>query len=249
MANNNEQSTFSQLLGRSLVMSIPGMLSGVGQGIAASDPRQPYRGLGVGLASGIQPMQRFAGSVIDQQMANEQYEGDTARAIKRKKAFDIADQEGADQRFDTETERMLRRRKAIKEAESGEIAGEYDAETERMLKRRKAIKEAEEAGADQQYDTETERMLRRRKRVGEVAREEQAADITANRELSRQQAAEDAARFRKMRDMTAGINIGMRGLDDQSKMFAAQFAASQILPSPAMRMSGIQGARQIFGGQ
>ena len=223
MANNNEQSTFSQLLGRSLVMSIPGMLSGVGQGIAASDPRQPYRGLGVGLASGIQPMQRFAGSVIDQQMANEQYEGDTARAIKRKKAFDIADQEGAEQRFDTETERMLRRRKAIKEAE--------------------------ESGADQQYDIETERMLRRRKRVGEVAREEQAADIEANRQLTQQQAAEDAARFRKMRDMTAGINIGMRGLDDQSKMFAAQFAASQILPSPAMRMSGIQGARQIFGGQ
>lgn len=223
MAQNTEQSTFSQLLGRSLLMAIPGMLSGVGQGIAASDPRQPYRGLGVGLASGIQPMQRFAGSVIDQQMANEQYEGDTARAIKRKKAFDIADQEGAEQRFDTETERMLRRRKAIKEAE--------------------------EAGADQQYDIETERMLRRRKRVGEVAREEQAADIEANRQLTQQQAAEDAARFRKMRDMTAGINIGMRGLDDQSKMFAAQFAASQILPSPAMRMSGIQGARQIFGGQ
>lgn len=171
MAQNNEQSTFSQMLGRSLLMAIPGALSGVGQGIAASDPRQPYKGFGAGLAAGIAPMAQFSGSVIDRQMANEQ----------------------------------------------------YDADTQRMLKRQTAVRQH--------------------------AREQQAEDIRSSMAIEQEKAAADAARFRKMGKMKTGIELGMRGLDEQSKMFAAQFAASQVLPSPSMRMAGVQAARQILGGK
>ena len=171
MAQNTEQSTFSQLLGRSLVMAIPGALSGVGQGIAASDPRQPYKGFGVGLATGIQPMAKFAGSVVERDMANEQ----------------------------------------------------YDADTERVLKRQKSIRQQ--------------------------AREQQAEDIRASRQMESEFAAEDAARFKKMGKQFDGIELGMRGLDEQSTMFAAKLAAAQILPTSPMKMSAVQGARQILGGK
>lgn len=171
MAQNNEQSTFSQLLGRSLVMAIPGTLSGVGQGIAASDPRQPYKGFGVGLSTGIAPMAAFGGSMIERSQANEQ------------------------------------------------------------------------------YDADTERMLKRQAKVRQFAREQQAEDIRASRQTESEQASSDASRFRKMGKLPGGMQLGMSGLDEQSKMFAAQFAASQILPSPAMRMSGIQAARKILGGK
>jgi len=173
MAQNTEQSTFSQLLGRSLLMAIPGTLAGVGQGIANADPRRPYQGFGAGLSTGIAPMAKFAGGMIERDLANEQYEQDTERLLKRQRA------------------------------------------------------------------------------VRKMGREEQAEDIRAARALESEQAAMDAERFRKMgkpKTMT-GINLGMKGLDDQAKMFAAQFAASQALPTPAMRMSGIQAARQILGGK
>lgn len=171
MAQDTQQSTFSQLLGRSLVMAIPGMMSGIGQGIAASDPRQPYKGFGVGLSTGIAPMGQFGASMIDRQMANEQ----------------------------------------------------YDADTERMLKRQAAVRKQ--------------------------AREQQAEDVRSTRSLEAEMAASDAARFKKMGKQFGGIELGMKGLDNQSKMFAAQVAASQLLPSPAMQMSGIQAARQILGGR
>lgn len=171
MPQNNEQSTFSQLLGRALVMAIPGTLSGVGQGIAASDPRQPYKGFGVGLSAGIEPMAKFGSASIAQDMANQQYEEDTQRVMKRQKA------------------------------------------------------------------------------IRQQAREQQAEDFRASRELEAEASASDAARFKKMGMRADGIELGMSGLDEQSKMFAAKLAAAQILPTSPMKMSAVQSARQILGGK
>lgn len=173
MAQDTQQSTFSQLLGRSLLMAIPGTLAGVGQGIANADPRRPYQGFGAGLSTGIAPMAKFAGGMIERDLANDQYVQDTERLLERQRA------------------------------------------------------------------------------VRKMGREEQAADIRAARDLEAEQAARDAERFRKIKeqDGLGGISIGMKGLDDQAKMFAAQFAASQAIPNAGMRMSGVQAARQILGGR
>jgi hypothetical protein len=204
-------------------MAIPGTLSGIGQGIAASDPRQPYRGFGVGMAAGIQPMQKFSGALIDREMANEQYEGDTAR--------------------------MLARRKALREDEEAGSEERFDAETGRMIRRREAIRTEEESGAEQRFDVETERMIRRGSALKKAERASQSEEILLNRRMEQEQARLDAERFKKFNSDASGIRLGMSGLDDRSKMFAAQFAASQILPSPAMRMAGIQSARNILGGR
>lgn len=232
MAQDTQQSTFSQLLGRSLIMAIPGMISGVGQGIGASDPRQPYRGLGTGLAAGIAPMQGFAGQMMSQQMQEE------AQDRRRKQARS---------EYATDTELMVGRESRLAEArramEEKYGAPQYRRETELMAEREAVLEGARKKRARAGYVEDTDLMIGRQKAIKQSEREQEAQDVEFRRQQEESQAQRDRERFRKI----TGIQLGMKGLDEQSKLFAAQIAASQMLPTPAMRMTGMRAASNIMG--
>jgi len=90
--------SFSELLKRSLIMSLPGTLSGIGAGISGSDPRQPYKGFGLGFQAAGASSGQYAQLALGQQMDREErearmklagaeYERDTARMIGREEAL------------------------------------------------------------------------------------------------------------------------------------------------------------------
>lgn len=76
------QMAFSELLKRSLVMAIPGILGGMGAGIAASDPRKPYLGLGAGIQAGAQASGAFPSLALGQIMKQEEEERRRGNAIR-----------------------------------------------------------------------------------------------------------------------------------------------------------------------
>lgn len=93
MAQKTNGGTFSDSLSTALLMAIPGMMKGVGQGIYASDPRQPYKGLGAGLAAGSESMSGLSSAVVGQQMKEQSYERGTQQMIERQRAMTKAERE------------------------------------------------------------------------------------------------------------------------------------------------------------
>lgn len=93
MAQMKSNGTFSDSLSTALLMAIPGMMKGVGQGIYASDPRQPYKGLGAGLSAGADSMSGLASAVVNQRLQEQSYERGTQQMIKRQKEMARAGRE------------------------------------------------------------------------------------------------------------------------------------------------------------
>lgn len=125
------QMAFSELLKRSLVMAIPGMIGGMGAGIAASDPRRPYLGLGTGLQVGAQSSGAFPtlalGQIMKQeeqdrmrQQAIQDYETDTGLMAKRERVIS-RERRRSEAEAAAEDARLFRpmMKKREQEAESG----------------------------------------------------------------------------------------------------------------------------------
>jgi hypothetical protein len=93
MAQKTSGGTFSDSLSTALLMAIPGMMKGIGQGIYASDPRQPYKGLGAGLSAGAESMSGLASAVAGQRLKEQSYERGTEQMIERQKALTRAGRE------------------------------------------------------------------------------------------------------------------------------------------------------------
>ena len=90
---NKSTSTFSENLGRALLLSLPGAIRGMGEGIAASDPRRPYAGMGAGISAGIAPAMSMAGMAMEQQARESAYKRETDQMIERQKKLTRAERE------------------------------------------------------------------------------------------------------------------------------------------------------------
>jgi len=119
--NSDDEMTFLERLSEALTTYMPAMMEGIGAGLAASDPRTPYKGAGVGMAAGAQAVSRINSAKLavktgrenvkfNQKIKNEQFDIETDKMITRQEKLNraVRAQEKLNAAIDSQDFKMIR---------------------------------------------------------------------------------------------------------------------------------------------
>lgn len=110
--NSDDEMTFLEKLSQALNTYMPAMMEGIGAGLAASDPRTPYKGAGVGMAAGGQAVSR----INAQQRAIKTGISAEKRATETNRQNFLFNQKVKNEQFDIETDKMMTRQEKLNRA-------------------------------------------------------------------------------------------------------------------------------------
>lgn len=119
--NSDDEMTFLEKLSDALNTYMPAMMEGIGAGLAASDPRTPYKGAGVGMAAGGQAVSRINAAKLavktgrenvkfNQKIKNEQFDIETDKMMTRQEKLNraVRAQERLNSAIDSQDFKMIR---------------------------------------------------------------------------------------------------------------------------------------------